>query len=64
LISYSRNKCEHEYEDTYCPNCGHRLIDRKGFYIVKMDLDGDRCPECGYKQNIPKPLNSEISLDM
>ncbi len=49
---YIGNVWGHRYEDTYCPNCGHLLIDRDGFYIVRIDLDGDRCPECGYKQNI------------
>ncbi|AEA47985.1 AmmeMemoRadiSam system radical SAM enzyme [Archaeoglobus veneficus] len=49
---YIGNVWGHEYEDTYCPNCGTKLIDREGFYIVKNELDGDRCPECGYRQNI------------
>jgi len=49
---YIGNVWGHEYEDTYCPNCNHRLIDREGFYIVDVDLDGQRCPNCGYKQNI------------
>jgi len=42
----------HRFENTFCPNCGHLLIERHGFHIVKIDLNGDRCPECGYKQNI------------
>ncbi len=49
---YIGNVWGHKYEDTYCPNCGELLIDRDGFYIVAMNLDGDRCPACGYKQNI------------
>jgi pyruvate formate lyase activating enzyme len=49
---YVGNVWGHEAEDTYCPNCGHRLISREGFYTTKIDLDGQRCPECGYKQNI------------
>ncbi len=49
---YVGNVWGHRYEDTYCPNCNSLLIDREGFYIVRMNLDGRRCPECGYKQNI------------
>ncbi|HIP58306.1 MAG TPA: AmmeMemoRadiSam system radical SAM enzyme [Archaeoglobus profundus] len=49
---YIGNVWGHKYEDTYCPNCGIKLIDREGFYIIKMNLNGRRCPECGYKQNI------------
>lgn len=49
---YIGNVWGHRYESTYCPNCGHLLIERQGFYIIKMDLDGDKCPNCGYRQNI------------
>lgn len=49
---YVGNVWGHRYEDTFCPNCGELLIDREGFYIVKMNLNGDRCPSCGYRQNI------------
>ncbi len=49
---YIGNVWGHKYESTYCPNCGHLLIEREGFYVIKMDLNGDRCPNCGYKQNI------------
>lgn len=38
-----------KYENTYCPNCGHLLIERNGFYVLKMDLEGKRCPNCGKK---------------
>ncbi len=49
---YMGNVWGHRYESTYCPNCGHLLIERQGFYIVRMDLNGDKCPSCGYRQNI------------
>ncbi|RLG18888.1 AmmeMemoRadiSam system radical SAM enzyme [Nanoarchaeota archaeon] len=49
---YAGNVWGHEYESTYCPNCGELLIERRGFYISKMNLNGDRCPNCGYRQNI------------
>lgn len=49
---YVGNVWGHKYENTYCPNCGYTLIEREGFYILKIDLDDGRCPNCGYKQNI------------
>jgi pyruvate formate lyase activating enzyme len=38
-----------EYENTYCPNCGSLLVGRNGFYVSKIDLEGDRCPRCGVR---------------
>jgi pyruvate formate lyase activating enzyme len=49
---YIGNVWEHKLESTYCPNCGHLIIKRDGFNLRKIDLEGNRCPECGYKQNI------------
>ncbi len=34
-------------ENTYCPGCGHLLIERVGYNIVSMDLAAGRCPACG-----------------
>jgi len=34
-------------ENTYCPGCGHLLIERVGYNIVSMDLHAGRCPACG-----------------
>ncbi|MDI6776681.1 MAG: AmmeMemoRadiSam system radical SAM enzyme [Syntrophales bacterium] len=36
-----------EGEDTVCPHCGELLIDRYGFYIEKIRLQGSNCPQCG-----------------
>ncbi len=49
---YTGNRGDWKTESTYCYNCGHLLIKRNGFYVEKIDLDGDRCPVCGKKQNI------------
>lgn len=49
---YIGNVWEHRLENTFCPNCGHLIIKRNGFYLGKIDLDGKKCPECGYEQNI------------
>ncbi len=49
---YIGNVWGHELEDTYCPKCKYRVLDREGFYIRKMDITDDgRCPKCGYKLN-------------
>ncbi len=49
---YIGNVWGHRYESTFCPNCEHKIIERHGFHVLKIDLDGDRCPNCGYRQNI------------
>ncbi len=49
---YVGNVWGHKNESTFCPKCGYLLIERNGFYIEKIDLDGNKCPRCGYGQNI------------
>ncbi len=49
---YVGNVWGHRNESTFCPKCGYLLIERNGFYIEKIELDGNRCPRCGYEQNI------------
>lgn len=44
---YSGNLPGDEGEKTFCHRCGHLLIDRFGFAIRGIDLDGARCPRCG-----------------
>ncbi|MCK6583671.1 MAG: AmmeMemoRadiSam system radical SAM enzyme [Anaerolineales bacterium] len=37
-----------EYEDTVCPNCSHRLVKRRGYFILENRLTGEgKCPKCG-----------------
>jgi len=58
LYTYLGNVTGHRYEDTYCPNCGERLIQRLGYTIARYKItDGKRCPKCN--QSIPiagKPI--------
>jgi pyruvate formate lyase activating enzyme len=36
------------YEDTFCPSCGKRLIQRRGYVIREYRISADgRCPACG-----------------
>lgn len=37
-----------EYEDTYCPKCGKKIIERNFYYVDNKVVDG-RCPFCGEK---------------
>jgi len=37
------------YENTYCHECGKLLIERKGFYVTKINLKNSLCPYCGAK---------------
>ena len=33
-------------ENTYCPNCGHLLVERRGFQVLSVNLKGECCPSC------------------
>ncbi len=50
---YIGNVPGHPKEDTYCPRCGYKVIEREGFFIKSWKLINDnRCPKCKYKLNI------------
>ncbi len=34
-------------ENTYCANCGNKLIERYGFSVLSINLDGNKCKCCG-----------------
>jgi pyruvate formate lyase activating enzyme len=34
-------------QDTLCHSCGHVLLNRSGYTILRDDLRNGRCPECG-----------------
>jgi pyruvate formate lyase activating enzyme len=47
---YVGNVPGHELENTYCQRCGHLLIERFGFQVLKYRLTRDKgCPQCGEK---------------
>jgi pyruvate formate lyase activating enzyme len=49
---YLGNVRSHEYENTYCPECGVTLIERQGFASRIQMLDGNQCKKCGEKIEI------------
>jgi pyruvate formate lyase activating enzyme len=45
---YTGNVVGHEGEDTYCYNCGEKLIKRWGFAVKNLNITPDnKCPKCG-----------------
>jgi pyruvate formate lyase activating enzyme len=44
---YSGNVPGDEGENTYCSNCGNRLIERHGFTVAETNLTGNKCAKCG-----------------
>jgi pyruvate formate lyase activating enzyme len=48
---YLGNVPGHEYENTFCPECGELLIERTGYHVRKR-ISKPTCPECGRSINI------------
>ncbi len=49
---YTGNVYGHKYENTYCPVCGTKLIERYGFSSRFLGLDDRQCKNCGEKIEI------------
>lgn len=49
---YIGNVPGHPNESTYCYNCQEPLILREGVSVKKINLQKDRCPNCGLRMNI------------
>lgn len=50
--------------NTYCPNCGYLLLERKGYTFKKIDVTEDKkCPNCAYdlKNDIIGEINQNPS---
>lgn len=39
------------YETTFCPKCGSKMIERTGYEIIRHDKDG-KCSRCNQKLNL------------
>ncbi|MGZ3604547.1 MAG: radical SAM protein, partial [Thermodesulfobacteriota bacterium] len=46
---YCGNIPGEEGEDTFCPHCGQRLIERIGFRVTKNDVVNGACRHCNGK---------------
>jgi len=47
LYPYIGNVSGHKYENTYCPNCGEKLIQRYSCYVLKYRVTKEKkCPKC------------------
>lgn len=47
LYPYIGNVDGHKYENTYCPNCGEKLIQRYGYYVLRYNItESNKCPKC------------------
>jgi len=46
---YCGNIPGEEGEDTFCPQCGRRVIQRVGFRVIKNDIVGGTCRHCHAK---------------
>jgi pyruvate formate lyase activating enzyme len=44
---YLGNVLGHRLENTYCPDCGALLVERRGLYVTTYRLDDGCCPRCG-----------------
>jgi len=45
--AYVGNLSGHEYESTYCHNCGKRIIERFGFHVGEVQIVDGKCAHCG-----------------
>ncbi|MEM3459370.1 MAG: AmmeMemoRadiSam system radical SAM enzyme [Candidatus Bathyarchaeia archaeon] len=47
LYPYIGNVGGHKYENTYCPNCGEKLIQRYEYYVLQYKITKEKkCPRC------------------
>lgn len=46
---YIGNVPGHQYENTYCPNCGKMVVGRIGYAILEYNIKDGKCPSCGYR---------------
>ncbi len=43
---YISRVSDHEAENTFCPACGEKIIDRLGFVIEEVNMEDGRCAYC------------------
>jgi pyruvate formate lyase activating enzyme len=45
---YAGNISSGQWEDTRCPQCNSKLIERRGYFTRVLDLSGGKCASCGH----------------
>lgn len=45
-FAYVGNVPGHPGNSTYCPGCGKPVVERSGFFVTRVRLEGGRCPSC------------------
>ncbi len=52
MYPYLGNVPGHDFENTYCPNCGKLLIKRMSYTVLRYEItEKKKCPKCG--ESIP-----------
>jgi len=46
---YIGNVPGHDAESTYCPHCGKKIVERRGFTVVEREMTDGKCRGCGAK---------------
>lgn len=46
---YAGNIPGHNNENTFCPNCGKKIIKRTGYQLMNNKIKENSCPKCGQK---------------
>jgi len=49
---YLGNVASGAFDNTICPSCGNIAIERRGFEVLSINLNGNACCRCGYVLNI------------
>lgn len=44
---YLGNILAGDRDDTHCPKCGAKVVEREGFSVLRTRLNGNRCGSCG-----------------
>jgi pyruvate formate lyase activating enzyme len=45
--AYIGNVPGHEAENSFCPNCKNKIVERRGYVIQAVKIDKGRCRFCG-----------------
>jgi pyruvate formate lyase activating enzyme len=57
---YVGNIQHNKGSNTYCPNCSHLILGRRGYRFTKIDItDDNRCPNCNY--DLSNAIKGEIT---